>query len=89
METFISPAVSYPSPPEHIMAHSAPLQFDVPDMDCKGCVTSITDAVHRVDAKASVAADLETKRVVIGSDGEAQDFMAAIEAAGFTVKAAG
>ncbi len=71
------------------MAHSTPIQFDIPNMDCKGCVTSITDAVHRIDATASVAADLETKRVVIGGSGEVKDFIAAIEGAGFTVKAAG
>jgi copper chaperone CopZ len=70
------------------MAQSTPVQFDVPDMDCAACVRSITEAVHRVDADAQVSADLKTKRVVIGGEGEAHDFMAAIEGAGFTVKAA-
>ena len=71
------------------MAKSTPMQFDVPDMDCQSCVRSITEAVHLVDAGAQVAADLTTKRVVIGGTGAAQDYAAAIEAAGFSVKAAG
>lgn len=70
------------------MPQSTPLQFQVPDMDCESCVRAITEAVQRVDAQASVSADLATKRVVIGATGETHDFAAAIEAAGFTVKAA-
>jgi copper chaperone CopZ len=70
------------------MANSTPLQFDVPDMDCDACVASITKAVQRVDPQARVAADLATKRVVIGATGEPHDFMAAIEEAGYTVKPA-
>lgn len=59
--------------------------FDVPDMDCGSCVRAITDAVHRQDASATVAADLTTKRVQINGKG---DFAAAIESAGFTVSPA-
>ncbi len=70
------------------MANSTPLQFDVPDMDCEACIASITKAVQRLDPKASVSADLATKRVVIGADGESHDFIAAIEDAGYTVKPA-
>jgi copper chaperone CopZ len=71
------------------MAKSTPLQFKVPDMDCESCVRSIEDAVHKVDSDAHVAADLATKRVVIGSESaQAQDIMAAIEGAGFEVQAA-
>jgi copper chaperone CopZ len=71
------------------MAKSTPLQFKVPDMDCQSCVKSIEDAVRKVDAAAHVAADLETKRVIIGSEtAEAHALMAAIETAGFSVEAA-
>jgi copper chaperone CopZ len=70
------------------MAKSTPLQFDVPDMDCDSCVKSITEAVHRVDASAHVSADLVSKRVVIGGEGDTHEFVTAIEGAGFTVKAA-
>ena len=60
--------------------------FNVPDMDCGGCVRAITDAVHRLDAAATVQADLTTKRVSIGT-ASGEDFGKAIEAAGFTVAA--
>jgi copper chaperone CopZ len=71
------------------MAKSTPLQFKVPDMDCQSCVKSIEDAVHKIDAAAHVAVDLETKRVVIGSEtAEAHTIMQAIEGAGFDVQAA-
>lgn len=70
------------------MPESTPLQFDVPDMDCDSCIRSITDAVHKLDPKAHVSADLATKRVVIGSFGDVHDFVTAIEGAGFTVQAA-
>jgi copper chaperone len=70
------------------MAKSTPLQFDVPSMECESCIEAVTKAVHRVDPEASVAADLATKRVVIGGKGEPQDFIQAIQRAGFAIKAA-
>ncbi len=71
------------------MANSTPMQFDVPEVHCQACVDSITQAVRRVDPEAKVSVDLESKRVVIGGGGEAQDYMQAIEDAGYDVKAAG
>jgi copper chaperone CopZ len=71
------------------MPDSTPLQFDIPDMDCQGCISSITKAVHKIDPEAQISADLTTKRVVIGGAGDAHAFMTAIEDAGFTVNAAG
>jgi copper chaperone CopZ len=71
------------------MAQSTPLQFDVPDIHCDGCVKSITKAIKRVDPEAHVAADLETKRVIIGSSAQAHEIAEAIQAAGYEVKAAG
>jgi copper chaperone len=70
------------------MAKSTPIQFDVPSAHCSACVNGITTAAKRVDPEASVSVDLKTKRVVIGGEGEVQDFIAAVEAAGFEVKAA-
>lgn len=64
------------------------LQFEIPDMDCKSCVASIERAVHKIDADAAVTADLTSKQVVIGSHASAQDMIAAIQKAGFEVKAA-
>ena len=70
------------------MAGSTPMQFDVPEIHCQACADSIAAAVHRVDPAAKVSVDLATKRVVIGGKGETQDFMQAIEDAGYDVKAA-
>ncbi len=60
--------------------------FTVPDMDCQACVRAITEAVHRLDAAATVSADLTAKQVAIGSGHPAQELAAAIEGAGFTVQ---
>jgi copper chaperone len=70
------------------MAYSTPLQFDVPDMNDESSVQAIQKAVRRVDPSAHVVADLESKRVIIGSEASAQEFAEAIAAAGFTIKAA-
>ena len=64
------------------------LLLKIPDMDCGACVRAITEAVHRLDATASVAADLASKHVSIDTASGA-DFGKAIEDAGFTVAAAG
>ena len=64
------------------------LKFVVPDMDCQSCVRSIAAAVHQVDAKAVVSADLESKRVTVSGTGSAAAFAAAIEDAGFTAQPA-
>ena len=69
------------------MAELNTLHLTVPDMDCQGCVSSITAAVKRIDADASVAADLETKQVVVGSVVDPHEVAAVIEKAGFTVRA--
>ncbi|MDE8350148.1 MAG: heavy metal-associated domain-containing protein [Acidocella sp.] len=70
------------------MTQVHPHQFDVPDMDCSGCVASIERAVHKLDAAATVSADLTTKRVVVGSTAATPDIKAAIEGAGFDVRTA-
>jgi len=70
------------------MAEPTALQITVPDMDCQGCVASITAAVKRIDAHASVAADLQTKHVSIDSRIAAHELTAAIENAGFKVEVA-
>jgi copper chaperone CopZ len=70
------------------MAQSTPLQFIVPDMSCESAVASIRISVRRLDQDASVAADLATKQVIVGSTRGADEIAHAIEDAGFTVKAA-
>lgn len=68
------------------MTTSPALRFTVPDMDCGGCVRSITEAIHRLDPAAQVNADLNTKLVSIGGTAEAKIYAGAIEDAGFTVE---
>ena len=59
------------------------LHFTVPDMDCGGCVRSITEAIHKIDASAKVEANLESKDVSITGTATAQTYGKAIEDAGF------
>lgn len=61
------------------------LHFNVPDMDCAGCVRSITDSIHRLDADAKVETNLENKDVCITGQAEAKAYAKAIEDAGFTI----
>jgi copper chaperone/Cu+-exporting ATPase len=71
------------------MAESTPIQFKVPDMDCNSCIASIEIAIHKIDPDAHIAADLATKRVIIGSaKAEAHNLIEAVKKAGFDVEAA-
>ncbi len=63
-------------------------RFTIPDMDCQGCVASITRAVQKLDATATVTADLPTHIVEIVSTKDAAALSAVIDAAGYTVQAA-
>ena len=59
--------------------------FEVPDMSCSHCVSSITQAVQAADPLAQVRVDLESKRVeVTGNAVDAERLAAAIRGAGFT-----
>lgn len=61
------------------------LHLTVPDMDCDGCVRSITEAIRQLDANAKLEANLERKAVSITGHADAKAYRDAIEAAGFTV----
>ena len=63
-------------------------QFRVPDMHCDGCVRSLTGAVHDIDAKATVNADLATHTVRVDSTATAAAVADAMRDAGFTVEPA-
>lgn len=71
------------------MAESTPLQFDVPEIHGQGCINAITNALRKLDPDANVTADFKTKRVLVGAQIDAGRAAEAIEAAGFSVKAAG
>jgi copper chaperone len=66
------------------------IAFDVGDMTCGHCASTITKAVAAVDGAARVRVDLAAHRVEIeaASASEAQ-LRAAIEAAGYTPAPAG
>jgi copper chaperone len=57
--------------------------FTVPDIDCDGCVQAITRAIRRLDPQATVAADLDTKQVRIGSPVDSATLARAVREAGF------
>ena len=69
------------------MASETTLEVTVPDMDCSSCVRAITSAVREIDPHATVAADLQSKKVVVGGAGAADKFIEAIRGAGFSVTA--
>jgi len=61
------------------------LTFEVNDMTCGHCVSSITKAVVAVDHEAKVTADLATKRVQLSAaHANAQALKDAMTDAGFT-----
>ncbi len=60
------------------------IEFQVQDMTCGHCASSITKAVKEVDAAGRCEVDLAAKRVRIESAQPAEEFRAAIEEAGFT-----
>lgn len=60
------------------------ITLEVPDMACGGCVDSVTKAVQKIDSRAVVEADIETKTVTIESDVAPQMLLKALEEAGFT-----
>jgi copper chaperone len=60
------------------------IEFNVSDMTCGHCASTITKAVKEVDAAARCEIDLATKKVRIVSEREAAEFQAAIDDAGYT-----
>jgi copper chaperone len=62
--------------------------FEVRDMSCSHCASSITQAVQAVDPQATVRVDLDAKRVdVAATTVEVERLAAAIRQAGFTPQA--
>lgn len=61
------------------------IAFEVNDMTCGHCVSTITKAVKQVDRNAVVTVDLGTKRVQIEPTGaDEAELNAIIEEAGYT-----
>ena len=59
------------------------LEFNIPAMSCGHCVKAITEAVHEVDSKAQVQADLATKRVQVQTEAARAAVSAALAEAGY------
>jgi len=60
------------------------IELTVKDMTCGHCASTITRAVKDVDAAGQCEVDLATKRVRIASSHAAQEFVDAIQEAGYT-----
>lgn len=61
--------------------------FAVTGMSCGHCVSAVTRAVQQVDAGANVRVDLDKQTVAVTSGASADAVKAAIEQAGYPVKA--
>jgi copper chaperone len=60
------------------------MELEVKDMSCGHCAGAITKAVKEVDAQATLDIDIETKTVRIESTRGVNDFLSAIEEAGYS-----
>ncbi|MCS6814975.1 MAG: heavy-metal-associated domain-containing protein [Cyanobacteria bacterium] len=61
------------------------LKFAVPDMACGACANTITQAIHAIDPKATVTADVVTKQVTVETQEAGDAIKQAIVSAGYTI----
>lgn len=59
-------------------------QFNVPDMTCGHCVSSVTKAVKALDSRAQVEVSLPKKQVTVLSELSQDEVREAIQEAGYT-----
>jgi copper chaperone len=64
------------------------LKLNVPDMTCGHCAGTVTKAVLSADSQASVTVDLPSKTVSIETAADVGRISQAVEAAGYSNKAA-
>ncbi|WP_025602947.1 heavy-metal-associated domain-containing protein [Burkholderia sp. WSM2230] len=62
-------------------------EFHVEGMSCQHCVAAVTNAIREHDETAQVQVDLEAGRVAVESTQSIDALKAAIDDAGYTVKA--
>ncbi len=60
------------------------LEFEVKDMICDHCVSSITKALRKADAASQVEFDMLARRVRVAGSLDEQAASQAIKAAGYT-----
>ncbi len=59
------------------------MRFQIETMHCGGCARSVTQAILSVDPAARVEADVPSRRLTVASDRPSEDFLPALEAAGY------
>ena len=64
------------------------MKFNVPDMTCGHCVSTVTKAVKALDAAAEVKADLAAKTVSVETSAPAAAVSKALDDAGYPNTAA-
>ncbi|ALV61591.1 heavy metal transporter [Burkholderia multivorans] len=60
------------------------MELAIKDMTCGHCAGVVTKAIKEVDTAAQVTVDLETRFVHIESSREADEFLSAIQEAGYS-----
>ena len=64
------------------------MKFNIPDMTCGHCVSTVTKAVKALDAAADVKADLAAKTVTVETSAPAAAVSKALDEAGYPNTAA-
>jgi copper chaperone len=59
------------------------MQFHIDNMTCGGCARSVTRAIQSIDPEAVVTTDPSTRRVEVESSRSRDDFVCALDEAGF------
>ena len=59
------------------------VEFNLPDMSCGHCASTVTKACKLVDPQAKVEVDLASKKVKVDSTEDAQEFAQALADAGY------
>ncbi|MDI1267852.1 MAG: heavy-metal-associated domain-containing protein [Polaromonas sp.] len=59
------------------------LEFNLPDMTCGHCASTVTKTAKLVDPKSKVDVDMNTKKVKIESTEDRSDFVDALTEAGY------
>lgn len=59
------------------------LEFNLPDMSCGHCASTVTQTCKRIDPAAKVEVDVGAKRVKIETNEDRRDFAEALTEAGY------
>lgn len=59
------------------------MHFQVDNLSCQHCVRAVTEAIKARDAQATVAVDLASKRVAVGSTLPATELIEAMDGEGY------